>query len=540
MAISVTTKNETITATVTDEKVSASVSQASPVSATVTAGFGASGPAGSQGPQGDVGPAGPTGDTGPAGSAATVSVGTVTTGAAGSSASVTNVGTNSAAVLNFSIPAGATGSTGATGPAGSSGVISVAAPITNSGTSSSASLGISVGAGLAVSGGTLVVSGLGISDISGLQTAIDGKAASTHTHAVGDLAQSGATTDQVVAWSGSAWAPATLATVATSGSYNDLADQPTIPEPFVLEYATDTILGGIKVGTGLGVTGPIGSLYVVYGGSSGQACQGNDSRLSNSREWTASTVTQAEAEAGTATTRRAWTAQRVFQAVAAWWAASSAKTKLDGIATGATANATDAQLRDRSTHTGTQAWTTITSTPTSLSGYGINDAASSTHTHGNITNAGAIGATSGQIVVTTTSGVLTTAASISSSVVSGLGGAATLNVGTTAGTVAAGDHTHTQLHDRSHAITSSSDHTATAWRVFYSNDSGVVTELAFGASGKVLQSNGASSAPTWETVTGGGTTTTNAGDLVSGTLSDARLSSKAQSAINLYLWSNFR
>lgn len=34
-------------------------------------------------------------------------------------------------------------------------------------------------------------------------------------------------------------------------------------------------------------------------------------------------------------------------------------TKLAGIATGATANATDAQLRDRATHTGTQASTTI-------------------------------------------------------------------------------------------------------------------------------------------------------------------------------------
>ncbi|MCK7579817.1 MAG: hypothetical protein MZV65_31760 [Chromatiales bacterium] len=44
-------------------------------------------------------------------------------------------------------------------------------------------------------------------------------------------------------------------------------------------------------------------------------CAGDDSRLSNAREWTA-TVTQAEAE-GTATTRRAWTAQRVFQSVAA-------------------------------------------------------------------------------------------------------------------------------------------------------------------------------------------------------------------------------
>jgi hypothetical protein len=90
------------------------------------------------------------------------------------------------------------------------------------------------------------------------------------------------------------------------------------------------------------------------------AIQPGDAALSDSREWTASTVDQAEAEAGTATTRRAWTAQRVFQAIAAWWAASAASTKLAGIATGATANATNAELRDRATHTGTQAVGTIT------------------------------------------------------------------------------------------------------------------------------------------------------------------------------------
>ena len=43
----------------------------------------------------------------------------------------------------------------------------------------------------------------------------------------------------------------------------------------------------------------------------------DDSRLSDSREWTATTVTQAEAEAGTATTPRKWTAQRVKQAILA-------------------------------------------------------------------------------------------------------------------------------------------------------------------------------------------------------------------------------
>jgi hypothetical protein len=47
------------------------------------------------------------------------------------------------------------------------------------------------------------------------------------------------------------------------------------------------------------------------------------------------------------------------------------------------------------------------------------------HVHGNITNDGAIGSTSGQIVVTTTSGVLTTASSIASSAVTGLATVAT-------------------------------------------------------------------------------------------------------------------
>lgn len=46
------------------------------------------------------------------GASATVAVGTVTTGAAGSSASVTNAGTSSAAVFDFTIPRGATGAPG--------------------------------------------------------------------------------------------------------------------------------------------------------------------------------------------------------------------------------------------------------------------------------------------------------------------------------------------------------------------------------------------------------------------------------------------
>lgn len=56
---------------------------------------------------------------GPAGAAATVSVGTTTTLPAGSVATVANVGTIDAAILNFGIPAGPQGATGPVGPAGS-------------------------------------------------------------------------------------------------------------------------------------------------------------------------------------------------------------------------------------------------------------------------------------------------------------------------------------------------------------------------------------------------------------------------------------
>ncbi|WP_188554860.1 DNRLRE domain-containing protein [Edaphobacter dinghuensis] len=62
---------------------------------------------------------GSVGATGPQGVAATVSVGTVTTGAAGSMASVTNSGTATAAVLNFTIPQGAAGTNGTGGGTGS-------------------------------------------------------------------------------------------------------------------------------------------------------------------------------------------------------------------------------------------------------------------------------------------------------------------------------------------------------------------------------------------------------------------------------------
>ena len=178
----------------------------------------------------------------------------------------------------------------------------------------------------------------------------------------------------------------------------------------------------IRNGIGLGTAA---TLNVPSSGNatSGQVVKGDDTRLTDSREWTAATVDQTEAENGTATTRRAWTAQRVRQAISAWWAASAGSllktingnsllgsgdltigggggatnlsytasatggtvssdtgtdatlppsdgtnaglmapaqnSKLAGIAAGATANSSDATLLNRANHTGTQAAATI-------------------------------------------------------------------------------------------------------------------------------------------------------------------------------------
>lgn len=82
---------------------------------------GATGAQGPQGQPGATGPQGPAGATGAAGSAATIGIGTTTTGAPGSAASVSNLGTSSAAVFSFVIPEGQPGATGATGPQGPAG-----------------------------------------------------------------------------------------------------------------------------------------------------------------------------------------------------------------------------------------------------------------------------------------------------------------------------------------------------------------------------------------------------------------------------------
>ena len=67
------------------------------------------------GATGSAGAAGTNGNNGSNGTAATVQIGTVSTGAAGTQASVQNVGSSTAAVLNLTLPQGATGAAGTAG-----------------------------------------------------------------------------------------------------------------------------------------------------------------------------------------------------------------------------------------------------------------------------------------------------------------------------------------------------------------------------------------------------------------------------------------
>jgi hypothetical protein len=123
----------------------------------------------------------------------------------------------------------------------------------------------------------------------------------------------------------------------------------------------------------------------------------------------------------------------------------------------------------------TPAFSSVTSKPTTLSGYGITDAASSTHTHGNITNAGAIGSTANLPVITTTSGVLTTG-----------------SFGTAANTFCQGNDS--RLSDARNVIGGS------AGTIPYQTAANTTAQLAAGSAGQALLSN-ATSAPAWTTLT---------------------------------------
>lgn len=93
-----------------------------------------------------------------------------------------------------------------------------------------------------------------------------------------------------------------------------LASWVQIPMPAVPVQSVQGQVGAVVLGPG-----DVGAATAAQGALAATAIQPGNPALSDSREWSAETVSQAEAEAGTATTRRAFTAQRVRQAITAWW-----------------------------------------------------------------------------------------------------------------------------------------------------------------------------------------------------------------------------
>ena len=88
---------------------------------------------------------------------------------------------------------------------------------------------------------------------------------------------------------------ASLAAVATSGSYNDLTNKPTIPAEYTLPAATTSTLGGIKVGSGLSISS--GTLSVSSAPTATKATQdGNGNTITT----TYATKTEVNAKASTA------------------------------------------------------------------------------------------------------------------------------------------------------------------------------------------------------------------------------------------------
>jgi hypothetical protein len=67
-----------------------------------------------------------------------------------------------------------------------------------------------------------------LSNQTDLQTALNGKANATHTHAPSDLTQAGATTGQALVWNGSQWAPGTVSGSGTANYSQSFTSQTSV------------------------------------------------------------------------------------------------------------------------------------------------------------------------------------------------------------------------------------------------------------------------------------------------------------------------
>jgi hypothetical protein len=166
-----------------------------------------------------------------------------------------------------------------------------------------------------------------------------------------------------------------LATVATSNSYDDLDDKPDLSNLRTIEQFEDAVAAmfqrGTHVNASVSYDDATGALSVTATGGGGG---GGGATLTEEQveDFVGGLITQGTGinvtydDAGNALSV-ALTGVSFTQAD---------KNKLDGIAAGATQNSTDAQLRARSSHTGTQAISTVAGLQDELDGK-----AATTHSH---------------------------------------------------------------------------------------------------------------------------------------------------------------
>lgn len=147
--------------------------------------------------------------------------------------------------------------------------------------------------------------------------------------------------------------PGALAAVSFSGSYADLTGQPTTWTWASITSRPTTLSGYGITDAATAAQGALAATAVQPGALAAVATSGAYGDLSGRPStWAWAAIT------GIPTTSAGYGIAEAT-AGAAGSMSSADKTKLDGIASGATANASNAELRDRSTHTGTQAAATI-------------------------------------------------------------------------------------------------------------------------------------------------------------------------------------
>jgi hypothetical protein len=260
-----------------------------------------------------------------------------------------------------------------------------------------------------------------ISEVTGLQTALDGKASSSHTH--GNITNAGAigtTSGQIVVTttSGVLTTASTISTSQVSGLGTLATQNGTFSGTSSGTNTGDqTItLTGDVTGSGTGSFAATLANTAVTAGSYGSASSVATFTVDSKGRLTAASSTTIAIPASAVTSGTfdanrlplANSAQGTAGAIIVGTGLSNASGTVSvayGTSSTSACRGDDSRLSDARTPTAHKT-THATGGTDALTASDIGAAASS-HTHGNITNAGAIGSTADQFVVTTTSGVLT-------------------------------------------------------------------------------------------------------------------------------------